>query len=181
VQHLIRELLVALGEDPDRPGLVRTPERVEKALRFFTKGYREELATLINGAVFEEAYNEMVLVKNIDFYSLCEHHMVPFFGKAHIAYIPNGRVIGLSKLARIVELHARRLQVQERLTKDVASTLQEALSPLGVGVVMEGTHMCMVMRGVEKANALTVTSSMLGEFERNPSTRSEFLSLIRAA
>ena len=176
---LIRQLLVELGEDPDRDGLKKTPERVAKAMRFLTRGYQEDVETVINGAIFQEDHNEMVVCKDVDFFSLCEHHMLPFFGKAHVAYIPNGRIVGLSKLARVVEVFSRRLQVQERLTVQIARTINEVLQPQGVAVVLEGVHLCMVMRGVEKQNSSTITSSMLGVFNENAATRAEFFSLIR--
>ncbi len=177
VEGLLREL----GEDPAREGLVDTPARVARALRRLTTGYTQSLDDIVGGAIFEEACNEMVVCRDIDFFSLCEHHLLPFFGRAHIAYIPRGRIIGLSKIARIVEMFARRLQVQERLTTQIARSLEEVLRPMGVAVVMEGVHLCMVMRGVEKQNSVAVTSAMLGEFQTNPSTRSEFLSLVRPA
>ncbi|GMV43021.1 MAG: GTP cyclohydrolase 1 [Myxococcales bacterium] len=179
MEELITRLLAALGEDPERDGLKKTPERVAKAMRFLTKGYQEDVHEVINGAIFEEDHNEMVVCKDVDFFSLCEHHMLPFFGKAHVAYIPNGRIVGLSKLARVVEVFSRRLQVQERLTVQIARTLHDVLQPQGVAVVLEGTHLCMVMRGVEKQNSSTITSSMLGVFNENPATRAEFFSLIR--
>lgn len=180
MQELIRQLLGELGEDPEREGLQRTPERVEESLRFLTKGYDEDPREVINGAIFEDPHDEMILSKNIDFFSLCEHHVLPFFGWAHVAYVPNQRVIGLSKLARIVEIFSRRLQVQERLTRSIAETLMEELQPRGVGVVMEATHLCMSMRGVEKQNAIATTSAMLGVFKTNASTRAEFLSIVQA-
>jgi len=176
VEQIIREL----GEDPDREGLRRTPARVARSLRFLTSGYKTSLDDVINGALFHEDHNEMVICRDIDFFSLCEHHMLPFFGRAHVAYIPNGRVIGLSKLARIVDAYARRLQVQERLNKQIADCLQERLEPQGVAVVLEATHLCMVMRGVQKQNSLTVTSSMQGVFESQLRTREEFIRLIRS-
>lgn len=180
MEELVRQILVQLGEDPTRDGLVKTPARVATSLRFLTKGYAEDPKEVINGALFDVAHDEMVLCKNIDFYSLCEHHMLPFFGWAHIAYIPRGKVVGLSKLARVTEIFARRLQVQERLTREIAETLMSELAPYGVAVVMEATHMCMVMRGVEKQNAITTTSSMLGDFKTNPATRAEFFSLMHS-
>ena len=178
LEELTRELLVRLGEDPTREGLLRTPLRVAKAYRYLTKGYNEDPDELLKGALFSVDYDEMVIVKDIEMFSLCEHHLLPFFGKVHIAYIPRGRVIGLSKLPRLVEVFARRLQVQERLTVEIAESIQEAIQPLGVGVVVEARHLCMMMRGVEKLHSATVTSSMLGAF-RAPQTRQEFLSLIR--
>jgi GTP cyclohydrolase I len=180
MEDLIRELLVRLGEDPDREGLVRTPARVEKALRFLTSGYDTDIDEVINDALFTVDYNEMVIVKDIDFYSLCEHHLLPFFGKCHIAYIPRRRVIGLSKVPRIVDAFARRLQIQERMTNQIAETVREKIDPLGVAVVCEATHLCMSMRGVEKQNSCAVTSAMLGSFRENARTRMEFLELIRA-
>jgi GTP cyclohydrolase I len=179
MQDLIRQLLQALGEDPDRDGLRDTPRRVEHSLRFLTSGYHTDVDAVINNALFTVDYSEMVIVRNIDFYSLCEHHLLPFFGKCHVAYLPNTRVIGLSKLPRLVEVFARRLQVQERLTSQIAETVREKIDPLGVAVVMEATHLCMSMRGVEKQNSLTVTSSMLGVFRDDARTRHEFLELIR--
>jgi len=174
----MRELLVRLGEDPNREGLVRTPERFANAYQYLTKGYREDPADVLNGALFSVDYDEMVIVKDIEMFSLCEHHMLPFFGKVHIAYIPKGKVLGLSKLPRLVEVFARRLQVQERLTVEIAESIQKAIQPLGVGVVIEARHLCMMMRGVEKQHSATVTSSMIGAF-RAQQTRQEFLSLIR--
>jgi GTP cyclohydrolase IA len=178
-EELTHELLVRLGEDPDREGLLRTPERYAKALRDLTKGYREDPEEILQGALFSVDYDEMVIVKDIEMFSLCEHHVLPFFGKVHIAYIPKGKVLGLSKVARLVEVFARRLQVQERLTVQIAETIQKAAQPLGVGVVIEARHLCMMMRGVEKQHSATVTSSMLGAF-RAQQTRQEFLSLIHA-
>ena len=175
----IREILRALGEDPDREGLRDTPARVSEAYRFLTRGYRMNLEDVLNAAVFEEQVNHMVFVKDIEIYSLCEHHMLPFFGRCHIGYIPKGRVIGVSKLARIAELFARRLQIQERLTSQIADTLMEAIRPEGVGVVVEARHLCMMMRGVEKQNSMMITSAMLGCFQSSLSTRSEFLALLR--
>lgn len=179
LEELVRRQIVEIGEDPAREGLLKTPHRVAEALRFLTKGYDEDPIAVVNGAIFDESHQEMVICKNIDFFSMCEHHMLPFFGRAHVAYIPNGKIIGLSKLARLVEVFARRLQVQERLNRQVAETIHEIIQPAGVGVVMEATHLCMVMRGVEKQNSLTVTSSMLGVFRDNLSTREEFIHLIR--
>ena len=181
MESLVRSLLVAIGEDPDRHGLRETPRRVARAYRFLTQGYQQRLEDVIGGAIFEEDHNEMVICRDIDFFSLCEHHMLPFFGRAHVAYIPNGRVIGLSKLARIVDFYARRLQLQERLNRQVAQLLQDQLQPRGVGVVMEATHLCMVMRGVQKQNSRTVTSCMLGVFERQARTREEFMNLIKVS
>jgi len=178
-EELAREMLVRLGEDPDREGLLDTPRRYAKALRDLTKGYREDPEQVLQGALFSVDYDEMVIVKDIEMFSLCEHHVLPFFGKVHVAYIPKGRVIGLSKVARLVEVFARRLQVQERLTVQIAETIQKVIQPLGVGVVIEARHLCMMMRGVEKQHSATVTSSMLGAF-RAQQTRQEFLSLIRA-
>ncbi len=177
-EELVREMLVRLGEDPDREGLSRTPERVHKAMQHLTKGYQEDAESILNGALFTVNYDEMVIVKDIEMFSLCEHHMLPFFGKVHVAYIPNGKVIGLSKIPRLVELFSRRLQVQERLTTQIAETIQEVIKPQGVGVVCEARHLCMMMRGVEKQHSSAVTSAMLGVF-RDLDTRSEFLSLIR--
>jgi len=179
VRELVRELLVALGEDPDREGLVKTPQRVADALAFLTSGTRTDLEQIINGAIFTQQTNSMVIVKNIEVYSLCEHHMLPFFGKVHVAYIPNGKVIGLSKIPRLIEIFSRRLQIQERLTTQIAETIQKAIEPQGVGVVIEARHLCMMMRGVEKQHSAAVTSSMLGCFRQEQETRTEFLSLIR--
>jgi GTP cyclohydrolase I len=178
LEELMREFLVRLGEEPGREGLLRTPERISKAYRYLTKGYNEDPVEVLKGALFTVDYDEMVIVKDIEMFSLCEHHMLPFFGKVHIAYIPKGKVIGLSKLPRLVDVFARRLQVQERLTVGIAESIQSAIQPLGVGVVVEARHLCMMMRGVEKQHSATVTSSMLGAF-RAPQTRQEFLSLIR--
>ena len=179
MRDTIRRLLDELGEDAAREGLAGTPGRVEDSLRFLTSGYRTNVDEIVNGALFTVAYNEMVIVREIDFYSLCEHHLLPFFGKCHVAYIPNGQVIGLSKIPRIVDMFARRLQVQERLTSEVANTINDKVRPLGVAVVMEATHLCMAMRGVEKQNSVTVTSAMLGAFQGDARTRAEFLELIR--
>lgn len=178
IETLVRELLLQIGEDPARHGLRRTPDRVARMYKFLTKGYAEDVKSVLNGAVFEEKYSEMVIVKDIDFFSLCEHHLLPFYGKCHIAYIPHGKILGLSKLPRIVEVFARRLQVQERLTQQIADTLYECLNPAGVGIVMEAKHLCMVMRGVEKQNSMATTSAMLGVFRDDVKTRSEFLNLI---
>lgn len=176
---IIRRLLTTLGEDPSREGLLKTPERVERSLKFLTSGYQKDVDEILNGALFTVDYTEMVIVKDIDFYSLCEHHLLPFFGKCHVAYLPTNQVIGLSKIPRIVEIFSRRLQVQERLTNEIAETIKEKINPLGVAVVLEGTHLCMSMRGVEKQNSTAVTSAMLGAFREDARTRSEFLSLIR--
>jgi GTP cyclohydrolase I len=178
MQDIVRRLLAELGEDPDREGLADTPKRVEKSLRFLTSGYNVDVDTVINNALFTVEYNEMVIVRDIDFYSLCEHHMLPFFGKAHVAYVPNGKVIGLSKIPRLIDIFARRLQVQERLTSQIAECLSEKIQPLGVAVVMEATHLCKAMRGVEKQNTTTVTSAMRGVFHQDARTRAEFLKLI---
>jgi GTP cyclohydrolase IA len=174
----VKAILNVIDPEPDREGLVKTPERVARALSYLTKGYDEDPAKVIGGALFTEEYSEMIVVKNIDFFSLCEHHILPFYGKAHVAYIPQGKIVGISKLARLVEVFARRLQVQERMTKQIASTVQEQLNPLGVGVVMEAEHLCMRMRGVEKQNSIVVTSTMLGAFRANLPTRQEFMTLI---
>src|SRR5881409_3989015 len=179
MQELIRQLLGELGEDPTREGLRDTPKRVEKALKFLTSGYDADIDDVLNGALFTVDYSEMVIVKDIDFYSLCEHHLLPFFGKCHIAYIPATKVIGLSKIPRLVDVFSRRLQVQERLTNEIADTISEKIAPLGVAVVMEATHLCMSMRGVQKQNSFAVTSAMLGAFRNNARTRMEFLELIK--
>ena len=179
MQDLITQLLIELGEDPSREGLVRTPRRVETAFKFLTSGYETDIDETLNGALFSVDYSEMVIVRDIDFYSLCEHHLLPFFGKCHVAYIPNGRVIGLSKLPRLVDIFARRLQLQERLTNQIAETIRTKINPLGVAVVCEGTHLCMAMRGVEKQNSYTITSAMLGAFRDHARTRMEFLELLK--
>jgi GTP cyclohydrolase I len=179
MQDIIRQLLAELGEDPDREGLLDTPARVERALRFLTSGYRTDVDSVLNEALFSVDYNEMVIVRDIDFYSLCEHHLLPFFGKCHVAYLPQGRVIGLSKIPRIVDVFSRRLQIQERLTSQIAEIIRDKINPLGVAVVMEATHLCMSMRGVEKQNSYAVTSAMLGVFRDDARTRSEFLELMR--
>ncbi len=179
LEELARELLVRLGEDPGRDGLLRTPERMTRALQYLTKGYQEDPDKILKGALFGVAYDEMVIVKDIEMFSLCEHHMLPFYGKVHVAYIPNGKVIGLSKIPRLIDVFARRLQVQERLTTQIAETIQRAIQPQGVGVVIEARHLCMMMRGVEKQHSAAVTSSMLGVFRDELDTRQEFLSLIR--
>jgi GTP cyclohydrolase I len=178
-EDLVREMIVRLGEDPTREGLANTPKRVRKAMQFLTKGYTEDADAMLKGALFTVSYDEMVIVKDVEMFSLCEHHMLPFFGKVHVAYIPNGRVIGLSKIPRLIEIFSRRLQIQERLTTQIAETIQRVIEPQGVGVVIEARHLCMMMRGVEKQHSAAVTSSMLGSFRNNEETRSEFLSLIR--
>jgi len=174
-----RKILKEIGEDPNREGLLRTPYRAQEAIKFLTRGYRQDLEELLNNAIFEEDYDDMVIVRDIEFYSLCEHHLLPFYGRAHIGYIPNGKIVGISKVARIVDMFARRLQVQERLTIEVAQAMQEALSPLGVAVVTEAKHMCMLMRGVEKQSSSVVSSHVLGVFRDDRRTREEFMSLIR--
>lgn len=179
IADLVRRILVQIGEDPNREGLRRTPERFEKALRYLTSGYRQDPEKLLNGAMFSVCYDEMVVVKDIEVYSMCEHHLLPFFGKCHVAYIPSKKVIGLSKIARLVNMFARRLQIQERLTSQIASAIEQKLSPQGVGVIIEARHLCMVMRGVEKQHSSAMTSAMLGVFRENKQTRDEFLSLIR--
>jgi len=179
VQAIYAELLKRLGEDPTRDGLLQTPKRMEKSMAFLTQGYKESVAEVLHGALFDVDYDEMVIVRDIEFYSMCEHHLLPFFGKAHIAYVPNGKVVGLSKLPRIVDVFARRLQVQERLTQQIAEAIEEAIAPQGVGVVIEAQHLCMMMRGVEKQSSLTVTSSLRGVFKTQLQTRSEFLALVR--
>jgi GTP cyclohydrolase IA len=180
LEKAYREVLARIGEDADRDGLKRTPERMAKSIQFLTRGYHENPEQLLRGALFDVDYDEMVIVKDIEMFSLCEHHMLPFFGKVHVAYLPKGRVIGLSKIPRLVDTFARRLQVQERLTKQIADSIQEAIQPIGVGVVIEARHLCMMMRGVEKQHSATVTSSMLGAFRQEHETREEFLSLIRS-
>jgi GTP cyclohydrolase IA len=175
---LYREVLLRIGEDPDRDGLKRTPERVEKAIQFLTRGYDENPTKLLQDALFDVDYDEMVIVKDVEMFSLCEHHLLPFYGKVHVAYLPKGKVIGLSKIPRLIDVFARRLQVQERLTKEIADTIQQAINPIGVGVVIEARHLCMMMRGVEKQHSATVTSAMLGAFRDDQQTRGEFLSLI---
>ena len=179
MQDLIRNLLAELGEDPSREGLLNTPKRVEKALKFLTGGYDADVDQVLNGALFTVDYSEMVIVKDIDFYSLCEHHLLPFFGKCHVSYIPSDKVIGLSKIPRLVDVFSRRLQVQERLTNQIADTIRDKINPLGVAVVMEATHLCMSMRGVQKQNSFAVTSAMIGGFRTNARTRMEFLELIK--
>ena len=179
IQQHLRHLLAAIGEDPDREGLKKTPERVERAFRFLTQGYAQDIDALLTGALFSVNYDEMVIIKDIDVFSLCEHHLLPFFGRAHVAYIPKGKVIGLSKIPRLVDAFSRRLQVQERLTVQIAEAIQEKLKPRGVGVVIEAMHFCMIMRGVEKQNSVAVTSCMLGGFRDQLQTREEFLALIR--
>src|SRR5580692_6231186 len=178
-EDLVREMIVRLGEDPDREGLSRTPARVEKAMQFLVKGYKDDPAALLREALFTVNYDQMVIVKDIEMFSLCEHHLLPFFGKVHVAYIPNGKVIGLSKIPRLIDAFSRRLQIQERLTTQIAEAIQSAIEPQGVGVVIEARHLCMMMRGVEKQHSSAVTSSMLGSFRSEEETRTEFLSLIR--
>ncbi len=178
VERHVRALLRALDPEPEREGLARTPDRVARALAFLTKGYAEDPRRVVNGALFSEDYSEMIALKDIDFYSLCEHHILPFFGKAHVAYLPNRRIVGVSKIARLVEVYARRLQVQERMTNQIATTIAEQLDPLGVGVVLEAEHLCMRMRGVEKQNSMVMTSAMLGVFRDRETTRAEFMNLI---
>jgi GTP cyclohydrolase I len=178
-ESIVKELLEELGEDPKREGLLRTPARVARAYEFFTQGYRLDPQQILNDAVFEESYNEMLVVRDIDFYSLCEHHMLPFFGRAHVAYIPNGKIVGLSKIARLVEMYSRRLQVQERLTNEIAHVIEKVLQPRGVAVILEAQHLCMMMRGVQKQNTYAISSAMLGGFEADPKTRAEFMQLIR--
>jgi GTP cyclohydrolase I len=179
IADLVRRILIQLGEDPNREGLRHTPERFEKALKFLTNGYRQDPDKVLNGAMFSVCYDEMVVVKDIEVYSLCEHHLLPFFGKCHVAYVPDKKVVGLSKIARLVNMYARRLQIQERLTNQIAKAIQEKLGPQGVGVIIEARHLCMVMRGVEKQQSTATTSTMLGVFKDSKQTRDEFLSLIR--
>ena len=178
IEDLTHDLLVALGEDPTREGLAKTPERVEASLRFLTHGYKQDVRSVVNGALFEENYDEMVVLKDIDIFSLCEHHLLPFYGRCHVAYLPNGKIIGLSKIPRLVDVFAKRLQVQERLTNEIANSLMEILVPKGVAVVIEALHLCMAMRGVQKQGAVCTTSAMLGTFRRDERSRSEFLNLI---
>jgi GTP cyclohydrolase I len=178
-EDLMREMIVRLGEDPTREGLARTPDRMRRAYEFLVKGYKEDPEAMLKNALFTVTYDEMVIVKDVEMFSLCEHHMLPFFGKVHVAYIPNGKVIGLSKIPRLIEIFSRRLQIQERLTTQIAETIQSAIEPQGVGVVIEARHLCMMMRGVEKQHSAAVTSSMLGSFRQEQETRTEFLSLIR--
>jgi GTP cyclohydrolase I len=179
LESMVRSMLKELGEDPGRDGLVRTPARVAKSLRFFSQGYQQDPVEILNNALFDVSYDEMVIVRDIEFYSLCEHHILPFFGRAHVAYIPNGKVVGLSKIPRVVEMFARRLQVQERFTTQIAETLEDVLEPKGVAVVIEAIHLCMMMRGVQQQNSFAITSSLRGAFEADPKTRAEFLDLIR--
>ena len=179
IEGYVHAMLKELGEDPGRDGLLKTPSRVARSLRFLTSGYEQSPHEILNNALFEVSYDEMVVVKDIDFYSLCEHHLIPFFGRAHVAYIPNGKVVGLSKIPRLVEMFARRLQVQERMTTEIAETIEEVLRPKGVGVVVEASHLCMMMRGVERQNAYAISSSLKGSFSEDSKTRSEFMELIR--
>lgn len=179
MKKLVKDILVQIGEDPEREGLLSTPKRVAKAYEFLTSGYQKDISEVLNNAIFEEKYDEMVIVKNIDFYSLCEHHMLPFWGKVHVAYIPNGKIVGLSKIPRLVDVFARRLQVQERMTQQIAQVIDEYLSPIGVAVVSEANHMCMMMRGVEKQNSSATASAMIGQFKEDARTRGEFLSLLK--
>lgn len=179
MEENVREIIEQLGENVEREGLVKTPKRVASSLKYLTQGYRQDIKKILNNAIFEEAYDEMVVVKDIELFSLCEHHLLPFYGKAHVAYIPKGKIIGLSKIPRVVEVFSRRLQVQERLTMQIADCLMEALAPCGVGVVIEAFHLCMAMRGVEKKNSYTVTSAMMGSFRNSDRVRTEFLSLIK--
>jgi GTP cyclohydrolase I len=178
IENAVRDILESIGENPDREGLIQTPRRVAKAWEYFTSGYGQDVKKLLNGAVFKEKYDEMVIVKDIDFFSMCEHHLLPFYGKAHVAYIPSGKIVGLSKIPRLVEVFSRRLQVQERMTQQIADTLFQTLEPDGVAVVIEARHLCMMMRGVEKQNSVATTSAMLGSFRDDERTRNEFLKLI---
>ncbi len=178
IAPLVEEIIAALGEDPKREGLLRTPDRVDKAMKFLTSGYRMDIQKVLNGALYEVKYDEMVVVKDIEFFSMCEHHMLPFFGKVHVAYLPKNRVIGLSKIPRIVDVFARRLQIQERMTQEIAQTIQEVVDPVGVGVICEARHFCMMMRGVEKQHSGAMTSAMLGAFRTRKETRDEFLALV---
>lgn len=178
-QELYREILTRIGEDPNRDGLIRTPERMEKAMAFLTRGYKQNVTDVLHDALFDVDYDEMVIVKDVEFFSMCEHHLLPFFGKAHVAYVPNGKVIGLSKIPRLVDVFSRRLQVQERLTRQIGEAITEAINPQGVAVILEAQHLCMMMRGVEKQHSSTVTSAMLGVFKTQLQTRNEFLSLVR--
>ena len=178
IEDLVEQLLREIGEDPERQGLLRTPGRVARSLDFLTQGYQLDPQKILNDAVFEESYNEMLIVRDIDFYSLCEHHLLPFFGRAHVAYVPNGRIVGLSKIARLVEMYSRRLQVQERLTNQIARVIEKVLQPRGVAVIVEAQHLCMMMRGVQKQNSFAISSAMIGEFESDPKTRAEFVQLI---
>ena len=178
-QDLYREILIRIGEDPNRNGLIKTPERMEKSLKFLTRGYAMNVTDVLHEALFDVDYDEMVIVKDVEFFSLCEHHLLPFFGKAHVAYVPNGKVIGLSKIPRLVDVFARRLQVQERLTRQIGEAITDAINPQGVAVILEAQHLCMMMRGVEKQHSSTVTSAMLGVFKTQLQTRNEFLSLVR--
>ena len=179
MQKQIKDILIEIGEDPDREGLIKTPERVEKAWQYLMRGYKQDVDSVVNGAIFQAESDDMIIVRNIEFFSMCEHHMLPFFGKCHVGYIPNKKIIGVSKIARIVDMFARRLQVQERLTKEISHALMEILDAEGVGVVMDAQHLCMQMRGVEKQNSVMTTSSMLGSFRRELATRNEFTRLIR--
>jgi GTP cyclohydrolase I len=180
IEGIVEELLREIGEDPRREGLLRTPGRVARSLEFLTQGYQADPQKILNDAVFEESYNELLIVRDIDFYSMCEHHMLPFFGRAHVAYVPNGRIVGLSKIARLVEMYSRRLQVQERLTNEIAHVIEKVLQPRGVAVIVEAQHLCMMMRGVQKQNSWAISSAMLGEFESNSKTRAEFVQLVRS-
>ncbi|MBI3946459.1 MAG: GTP cyclohydrolase I FolE [Armatimonadetes bacterium] len=179
MKQYYRKILEEIGEDPDREGLRRTPQRASDAMRFLTRGYHQDLRSILNGAIFEEPYDDMIIARDIEFYSLCEHHLLPFFGHCHVGYLPNGRIIGVSKIARLVEMFSRRLQVQERLTHQIANAMHEALNPLGVGVVMEARHLCMMIRGVEKQNSKLITSDVMGAFRSDPRTRDEFMRLLR--